>query len=62
MRWKRLQNPFDSMPKRDFCCTATNLSTVRIPALGDRRIVAELRVIAAKGEYAGWRPTRATGD
>ena len=33
-----------------------------IPALGDRRIVAEVRVIAAKGEYAGWRATRATGD
>lgn len=35
---------------------------VRIPALGDRRIVVEVRVIAAKGEYAGWRATRATGD
>jgi HlyD family secretion protein len=36
--------------------------TVRIPALGDRRIVVEVRVIAPKGEYAGWRATRATGD
>jgi HlyD family secretion protein len=36
--------------------------TVRVPALGDRKIVAEVRVIAAKGEYAGWRATRATGD
>jgi HlyD family secretion protein len=36
--------------------------TVRIPAIGDREIVAEVRVIAAKGEYAGWRSTRATGD
>jgi HlyD family secretion protein len=35
---------------------------VRIPALGDREITAEVRVIAAKGEYAGWRATRATGD
>jgi HlyD family secretion protein len=35
---------------------------VRIPALGDRRVLAEVRVIAAKGEYAGWRATRATGD
>jgi HlyD family secretion protein len=35
---------------------------VRIPALGDRSIVAEVRLIAAKGEYAGWRATRATGD
>jgi HlyD family secretion protein len=36
--------------------------TVRIPALQDRQIVAEVRVIATKGEYAGWRSTRATGD
>jgi HlyD family secretion protein len=35
---------------------------VHIPALGDREITAEVRVIAAKGEYAGWRATRATGD
>jgi HlyD family secretion protein len=35
---------------------------VRLPALGDRKIAAELRLIAAKGEYAGWRATRATGD
>ncbi|HUC65184.1 MAG TPA: HlyD family efflux transporter periplasmic adaptor subunit [Stellaceae bacterium] len=35
---------------------------VRIPALGNRRVTAEIRVIAAKGEYAGWRATRATGD
>lgn len=35
---------------------------VRIPALGNREVVAQVRVIAAKGEYAGWRATRATGD
>jgi len=35
---------------------------VKVPALGNRRITAEVRVIAAKGEYAGWRATRATGD
>src|SRR5260221_11063495 len=35
---------------------------VRIPAVGDREIGAEVRVVAAKGEYAGWRATRATGD
>jgi HlyD family secretion protein len=35
---------------------------LRIPALGDRRIVTQIRLIAAKGEYAGWRATRATGD
>jgi HlyD family secretion protein len=35
---------------------------VRIPALGDRRISVEVKLIAAKGEYAGWRATRATGD
>ena len=26
------------------------------------KVTAEVRVIAAKGEYAGWRATRATGD
>jgi HlyD family secretion protein len=36
--------------------------TMRAPALGDRPVVAEIRFIAAKGEYAGWRATRATGD
>jgi HlyD family secretion protein len=30
---------------------------VRVPALGDREIEAEIRVIAPKGEYAGWRAT-----
>jgi HlyD family secretion protein len=35
---------------------------VKIPALGNREVVAEVRLIAAKGEYAGWRATRATGD
>ncbi|MBV9287139.1 MAG: efflux RND transporter periplasmic adaptor subunit [Hyphomicrobiales bacterium] len=36
--------------------------TMRAPALGDEPIVAEVRFIAPKGEYAGWRATRATGD
>jgi HlyD family secretion protein len=36
--------------------------TVRIPALGNREVTAEARVIASKSEYAGWRATRATGD
>jgi HlyD family secretion protein len=35
---------------------------VRIPALGDPKVTVEVRLIAAKGEYAGWRSTRATGD
>ena len=35
---------------------------VRIPALADRRITVEVRLIATKGEYASWRATRATGD
>jgi HlyD family secretion protein len=35
---------------------------VRIPALADRRISVEVRLIASKGEYASWRATRATGD
>jgi len=34
----------------------------RIPALGDRHITVEVRLIAAKGEYTSWRATRATGD
>ena len=36
--------------------------SVRIPALGDRRITVEVKLIATKGEYASWRATRATGD
>ena len=35
---------------------------VRIPALADRSIAVEVKLIAAKGEYASWRATRATGD
>ena len=35
---------------------------VRIPALEDREITVEVRLIATKGEYASWRATRATGD
>src|SRR2546429_835861 len=35
---------------------------VRIPALADRRITVEVRWIATKGEFASWRPTRATAD
>src|SRR6516225_52548 len=35
---------------------------VRIPALADRRITLEVKLIATKGEYASWRATRATGD
>jgi HlyD family secretion protein len=35
---------------------------VHIPALGDRTITVEVRLIATKGEYASWRATRATGD
>ena len=35
---------------------------MRVPALGDRLITAEIKVIATRGEYAGWRATRATGD
>src|SRR5215468_12266849 len=35
---------------------------VRIPALADRRITVEVRLIATKGEYASWLATRATGD
>ena len=35
---------------------------VRIPALDDRRVTVELKLIATKGEYASWRATRASGD
>jgi HlyD family secretion protein len=35
---------------------------VRIPALADRSIVVEVKLIATKGEFASWRATRATGD
>ncbi len=36
--------------------------TVKIPALGDRSVTVEVRTIATRGEYTGWRATRATGD
>ena len=36
--------------------------TVRAPALSDRLVSVRVRTIAPKGEYAGWRATRATGD
>jgi HlyD family secretion protein len=35
---------------------------VRVPALADRIITVEVKLIATKGEYASWRSTRATGD
>ena len=35
---------------------------VRVPALGDRAISRVIRSIATRGEDAGWRATRATGD
>jgi HlyD family secretion protein len=35
---------------------------VTVPALGDQRITVSVRTIASRGEYAGWRATRATGD
>jgi HlyD family secretion protein len=35
---------------------------VHIPALSDRRILVEVKLIATKGEYASWRASRATGD
>lgn len=36
--------------------------TVKVPALGERSIEVSVRTIATRGEYAGWRATRATGD
>jgi HlyD family secretion protein len=35
---------------------------VRIPALDERLVTVEVRLIATKGEYASWRATRASGD
>jgi HlyD family secretion protein len=35
---------------------------LRVPALGDREVTVAIKVIAARGEYSGWRATRATGD
>jgi HlyD family secretion protein len=35
---------------------------VRIPALDDRLVKVEVKLIATKGEYASWRATRASGD
>ena len=35
---------------------------VGIPALDDRRVTVEVRLIATRGEYASWRATRASGD
>src|SRR6202035_1497353 len=35
---------------------------MRAPALGDQEIEAEIKLIETRGEYAGWRATRATGD
>jgi HlyD family secretion protein len=35
---------------------------VHAPAIGDKPITVVVRKIATRGEYAGWRATRATGD
>jgi HlyD family secretion protein len=35
---------------------------MRAPALGDQEIEAEIKLVETRGEYAGWRATRATGD
>lgn len=35
---------------------------VKAPALDDKPITVVVRKIATRGEYAGWRATRATGD
>src|SRR6201996_8315134 len=35
---------------------------VHVPALDDRRVTVEVKLIATKGEYASWRATRASGD
>ena len=35
---------------------------MRVPALGDRTVSLQVRSVGAKGEYTGWRATRASGD
>jgi HlyD family secretion protein len=35
---------------------------VTVPALGTKPVTVAIRTIATRGEYAGWRATRATGD
>src|ERR1700760_639034 len=35
---------------------------VLIPALDQRRVTVEVKLVATKGEYASWRATRASGD
>jgi len=35
---------------------------VHVPALGDRTITVEVKLMATRGEYASWRATRATGE
>src|SRR3979490_3380126 len=35
---------------------------VHIPALADRLVTVEIKLVATKGEYASWRATRASGD
>jgi HlyD family secretion protein len=35
---------------------------VHVPALDDRRVTVQVKLIATKGEYASWRATRASGD
>jgi HlyD family secretion protein len=36
--------------------------SVRVPALAERNITVEVKLIATKGEYASWRATRASGE
>ncbi len=36
--------------------------SVRVPALADRLVNVKVKTIAPRGEYSGWRATRATGD
>src|SRR6201996_8819395 len=35
---------------------------VHIPALNNRNVTVEVKLVATKGEYASWRATRASGD
>ena len=50
-------------PQMDFVITLCDtMQGQDCPEVGDKPITVVVRKIATRGEYAGWRATRATGD
>ena len=49
-------------PVRDPEALAKTIDWGAVCRVSDRVITVEVKLIATKGEYAGWRATRATGD